>query len=127
MQGRTSKRCLLTNDHEKKEDDMPYQVENIEQHFRSKKRKEPFLAAQLAYVIAMTAKRDGNEKKVIEFGQECVRILNNLNLQTQDQCTPTHNIINGIPLPEILHAAVVCDRLKPFNISACEQAKPLQA
>lgn len=102
-------------------------IENIEQQFKSKKRKEPFLAAQLAYVIAMLAKKEDKKQKAIEFGQECVSVLNSLNLQTQDECTPTYNIINGIVLPDIFHPAVVCDRLKPLNISACEQAKPLQA
>lgn len=88
----------------------------IEKRFHKMKDKNPKKAAELAYVIAMNAKHNGNEQKAIEFGKECLRLLDIVGPQTMEECTPIFTTINGVALPEFLHQDVVKDRLSPLII-----------
>lgn len=89
-------------------------LRQIEKRFQKMKDKNPKKAAELAYVIAMNAKHVRNEQKAIEFGKECLRLLDIVNPQTMDECAPILTLINGVALPEFLHQDVVRDRLSPL-------------
>lgn len=92
------------------------EIKNIEQEFQNFKSTDPRKAAELAYVIAMIAKKDGGNKKAAEYGKESVGILNELNVQSYEDCATQYATVNGIALPELIHADVVRDRLSTIKL-----------
>jgi len=91
-------------------------LRQIEKRYNKMKGKNPKKAAELAYVIAMKSKRNGNSIKAVEFGKECLRLLDLTNPQTMDECAPIFTVVNGVALPEFLHQEVVRDRLSPLAL-----------
>lgn len=73
-------------------------------------------AAELAYVIAMSAKSAGDDEKAIEYGKESIRIFDKLNVQTMLECATRYVVVNGIGMPEFIHADVVRNRLAPLQL-----------
>lgn len=92
------------------------QISDIEKQYEEMKKDEPRKAAELAYVIAMLAKGNGENEKAIKFGKECISILDSLNVQTMEECATQLVVVNGISLPEFIHADVVRDRLSPLKL-----------
>jgi len=91
-------------------------ISQIEKRFNKIKATDLKRATEIAYVIAMNAKKVKNNSKAIEFGRECIRLLDSVNPQTMDECAPVFTIINGVALPEFLHQDVVRDRLSPLEL-----------
>lgn len=92
------------------------QIDNIENVFTQKKVDNPREAAELAYVIAMSAKATGNNDKAIQYGKESVELFDQLNVQTLEECATKFVVVNGVAMPELIHADVVRDRLSPLQI-----------
>jgi hypothetical protein len=92
------------------------QLENLENKFEEIRESEPRNAAEIAYVIAMIAKRKGDNKKATKFGKESVKLFDQLNLQTLDECAAVNTVINGVALPELIHSDVVRSRLLPLEV-----------
>ena len=92
------------------------QIDNIETVFAQKKIEDPRDAAELAYVIAMTAKNAGDNEKAIQYGKESVELFDRLNVQTLEECAAKYVVVNGIAMPELIHTDVVRDRLKPLHV-----------
>ena len=92
------------------------QIANIEQEFGKMKTEDPRKAAELAYVIAKTAKDAGDTEKAAQFGKESVALFDELNVQTQEECAARYVTVNGIALPDLIHSDVVRDRLKPIEV-----------
>jgi hypothetical protein len=92
------------------------QIDNIETVFAQKKNEDPRDAAELAYVIAMSAKNSGDNKKAIQYGRESIRLLDQVNVQTTEECATKYVVVNGIAMPELIHSDVVRDRLRPLQV-----------
>ena len=90
------------------------QIENIEQEFKKIKMQEPRRAAELAYVIAAIAKKEGNIDKALTYGKESVSLFDGLKIETQEECAAMFVTVNGIALPDLIHSDVVKDRLRPL-------------
>jgi len=91
-------------------------IQNIEQEFSRMKIENPRKAAELAYVIAKTAKNDGDAEKATQFEKESIMLFNELNVQAYEDCVAKYVTVNGIALPDLIHADVVRDRLKPIEV-----------
>lgn len=91
-------------------------IENIEDVYEKMKVSDPRKAAEIAYVIAMKAKAKGDNEKAIRFGKESVRILDELNVQTMEECATFYVVLNGIGLPEFIHSDMIRDRMKPLTL-----------
>ena len=91
-------------------------IENIEKEYEKLREDDPRSAAEIAYVIAKTAKDDGDNEKAIKFGKESIRIFDELDVQTMEQCAAKYVTVNGIALPELIHSDVVRDRLRPLPL-----------
>jgi len=92
------------------------QIANIEQEFGKMKIEDPRKAAELAYVIAKTAKDAGDNKRAAQFGKKSIALFDILNVQTQEECAAKYVTVNGIALPDLIHSDVVRDRLKPVEV-----------
>ena len=91
-------------------------IQNIEKEFDKMKDGDARRAAELAYVIAKIAKNNGDIKKATQFGKESVKIFDELNVQTLEECTAKYVTVNGIALPDIIHSDVIRNRLKPIEV-----------
>jgi len=92
------------------------EIQNIEQEFDKMKNEDARKAAELAYVIAKIAKNNGDTEKAAQFGKESIRLFDELDVQTQEECAAKYVTVNGIALPDLIHADVVRDRLKPIEV-----------
>ena len=92
------------------------EIKNIEQEFKNLKSASPRKAAELAYVIAMIAKKNGDNEKAIKYGRESIDIFNKLNVQSYEDCASQYVTVNNISLPELIHADVVKNRLLPIKL-----------
>lgn len=91
-------------------------ISNIEDVYEKMKVDDLRKAAEIAYVIAMIAKAAGNNEKAVKFGRDSVRIFDELNVQTMEECAAYYTVVNGISLPELIHSDVVKNRLLPLEI-----------
>jgi len=92
------------------------EIPNLENHYEETKEKDPRKAAELAYVIAMLAKKEGENEKAVRYGRESITLFDSLNVQTMDECTTRYVTVNGISLPDYIHSDVVRDRLSPLQL-----------
>lgn len=93
------------------------QNENLEKKFEDLKESEPRNAAEIAYVIAVIAMRNKDNKKATKYGKESIRLFDSLNPQTLEECAAVNTVINNVALPELIHSDVVRDRLKPLQLT----------
>lgn len=91
-------------------------IDNIEAVFEGMVTNEPRKAAELAYVIAITAKVAGNNDKAREYGKKAIELFDQLNVQSQDDCAAIYVVINDIALPDLIHQDVVRNSLSPLEI-----------
>lgn len=91
-------------------------IPNIEDVYEKMKVSDPRKAAEIAYVIAMKAKAEGDNDKAAKFGRESVRIFDELNVQTMEECASYYTVVNGISLPDLIHSDVVKNRLLPLEL-----------
>ena len=89
---------------------------NIEDVYEKMKMSDPRKAAEIAYVIAMKAKAEDKSDKATKFGRESVRLFDELNVQTMEECAAFYTVINGISLPDLIHSDVVKNRLLPLEL-----------
>ena len=92
------------------------EILDLEGYYKKVKKSNPRKAAELAYAIAMLAKKDGKNKKAAKYGKESILLFDSLNVQTIDECTSRYVTINGISLPDYIHSDVVRDRLLPIRL-----------
>ena len=92
------------------------QFESMEQEFQRMREEDLRRAAEIAFAIAMTAKSSGDIQKATEFGRQSVQLFDDLNVQNMDDCVARYQDINGIAIPDLIHADVVRDRLRPLVI-----------
>ena len=91
-------------------------ITDIENIFEDMRISDPRRAAELAYIVAMTAKANGDNDKAIKFGKMSVKIFDELNVQTMEECAARYTVVNGIALPDLIHSDVVRDRLSPLKL-----------
>lgn len=91
-------------------------IPNIENIYEEMKVSDPRKAAEIAYVIAMIAKAKGDGEKALKFGRESVKLLDELNVQTMEECATRYSVLNGIGLPEFIHSDMVRERMKPLTL-----------
>lgn len=92
------------------------EYEDVERSFERMKSNNPRKAAELAFAIATLAMNAGDIEKAKEFGRKSVALFEQANPQTRDECIAMHTEINGAPLPEMIHANVVRDRLRSLQL-----------
>jgi hypothetical protein len=91
-------------------------IPNIENVYEEMKLSDPRKAAEIAYVIAMIAKANGDNEKTLKFSRESVKLLDELNVQTMEECATHYSVLNGIGLPEFIHSDMVRERMKPLTL-----------
>lgn len=89
------------------------EFENLKKVFLQQKEENPRLAAEVAYAIAAIAKRKGKNDEAVKFGNESMRLLDEINGQTQVECATHHVFINGVFMPEFIHSGVVRKLIEP--------------
>lgn len=67
--------------------------------------------AELAYALAMIAKRIGEHDLKEYYGSKSVEIYKILDVQTIDDARPYHTRIKDVEIPDLMHEGVVIDRL----------------
>ena len=80
------------------------------------KETEPRKAAEIAYVLARLSLDAGDGDQATKFGQESIRLLDQCEMQTTEQCAAHYVTLAGIALPSYFHQDVVRDRLKSLNL-----------
>lgn len=61
-------------------------IPSIEDVYEKMKTDDPRKAAEIAFVIAMKAKADGDEEKAVRFAKESISFFDKLNAQTVEEC-----------------------------------------
>lgn len=113
---RADERVMFNKPRKEKKEDCMLQIDNIEAVFAQKKISDPRDAAELAYIIAMSAKAAGEDEKAVQYGKESVELFDKVNVQTLEECASRYVVVNGIAMPELIHADVVRDRLSPLQV-----------
>ena len=67
--------------------------------------------AELAYALAMIAKKMGEHELKEYYGGKSVEIYKILDVQTIDDARPYHTRIKDVEIPDLMHEGVVIDRL----------------
>ena len=83
--------------------------QELEKKFEELREKDPRLAAEYAYVLAV-------KNKSRYYAQECLRIFKELNIQTLKDSASRLNVVEGVCLPEYIHEGVVRARFKEMGI-----------
>ena len=68
-------------------------------------------AAELAYVLAVIHKKEGNIKDARKYARQSIELFEGLDIQTLDDAASLYTVLNGIALPDLIHEGVVRDRL----------------
>lgn len=113
---RADEQVMFNKPQKKKKEINMVQIDNIETVFVQKKVDDPREAAELAYIIAMSAKAAGNNDKAVQYGKESVELFDQLNIQTLKECATKFVVVNGVAMPELIHADVVRNRLHPLQL-----------
>lgn len=92
------------------------EINNIEQEFEQMKSADPRKAAELAYVIAMLAKKSGDTEKAKAYATESIQLFDTLSTNTLEECAAQYVTVNNIAIPDIIHSDVVRDRLLPITL-----------
>ncbi len=67
--------------------------------------------AELAYALAMMAKRMGEHGLKEYYGNKSVEIYKVLDVKTIDDACPYHRRVKDVEIPDLMHEGVVIDRL----------------
>lgn len=84
--------------------------QNLEAEFERLRVGDKRLAGEVAYVLAVKSHEAGDRRKTIYYARECIRIFNELDIQTLEDAAARLNVVAGVCLPELIHARVVLDR-----------------
>ena len=88
----------------------------LEKNLAELREVNPRKAAEIAYVLARIHLKDGDTDKAERFGRESIRLFDQCEMKTLEDCAARFVTLAGIALPELIHQAVVRDRLKPLKL-----------
>ena len=80
-------------------------------------RKGKKLAGEYAYVLAVIYHQNSDTEKSRYYAQECLKIFEELNIQTLEDAASRLNVVNGICLPEYIHEGVVRERFFKMGLA----------
>lgn len=91
----------------------------LETAFSDLKEKDKRLAAEISYVLAVKAHKNGEAKKSQFYAAECVKMFDELDpeIKTLEDAASHLNVVDGVVLPEFIHAKVVKERFQKMGIS----------
>jgi len=88
----------------------------LEQTLDSMREVDPRNAAEHAYVLAQLYKKDGDDGKAVQFGQEAIELFDKCQMDTAEECSARNVVIEGVTLPDLIHQGVVRSRLQPLTL-----------
>ena len=88
----------------------------LEKTLESLRGVDPRNAAEHAYALATLYHRDGGIEEATRFGREAILLFDRCQMQSLDDCAARNTIIEGIPMPDLIHQDVVRDRLKSLKL-----------
>ncbi|NTU66984.1 MAG: hypothetical protein HGB08_03610 [Candidatus Moranbacteria bacterium] len=88
------------------------QIDDIESAYENALVTDPRDAAELAYVIAMQSMNSGDTGKAEAYAQKCLELFERLDPQTIEECAARNVVVNGIALPDLIHADLVRERFE---------------
>lgn len=90
-------------------------LNNLESEFHRLQEEDKRLAGEVAYVLAVKAKRAREEEKCRYYAEKCVRIFHELNIQTLEGCRLGIKV-DDVFLPGCIHEGVVKARFQELDI-----------
>lgn len=88
----------------------------LETTFAILKESDPRNAAEHAYALAVLYQRQGNLDEAVRFGREAITLLGQCPTDTLNECAARNTILEGVAIPDILHEAVIRDRLQSLAL-----------
>lgn len=92
------------------------ELEDAKKKFEELKGKNPRLAGEYAYVLAVACHRRGNGEKSRYYARECQTIFSKLNIQDINDAVSRLNIVCDVCLPALIHEGVVEQRFREIGI-----------
>lgn len=84
---------------------------DLESTFDILKKRDRRRAAEVAYVLAVLAKRREDFAEAKSFANESIKIFESLKTESLEDCVARFHILNEVCLPDYIHEDVVKDRL----------------
>jgi hypothetical protein len=72
--------------------------------------------AEALFALAIITARSGYLRAAKGFAEECVLLLQQIGMDTREDCATHATHVQGVLLPEFLHTEVVHDRLRAYNV-----------
>jgi len=85
---------------------------DLEGTYKRLKATDPRRAAEVAYVIAVISKRQGDFARAKQFAKESIQLFESVNIQTLEEAAARYLELNGVFLPHYIHENVVRDIFK---------------
>lgn len=73
-------------------------------------------AAEVAYALAELYLREGDTEKATQFGSKSIRLFEECEMNTQEDCAAINMNIGGVIIPSLIHQDVVRSRFKVLGI-----------
>jgi len=80
------------------------------------KESEPRRAAEVAYALAQIHLQARNRELAAQFGKESIALFDRCKMETEEDCASRFVTLEGVAFPDLIHQAVVRDRLQPLQI-----------
>ncbi|MCK4351808.1 hypothetical protein KAW65_00180 [candidate division WOR-3 bacterium] len=108
---------LWFKDEEKqKGEEMDIENRDLEEVFKELKGTDKRKAAEVAYVLAILKKEQGDIEKARSYGEESINLFKQVNVQSFEDAAARYVVLKGVALPSYIHENVVRDRLSKLRI-----------
>ena len=77
---------------------------------------EPRRAAEVAYALAQTYRRLGNNELAVQYGRKSLALFDKCRMETEEDCACRFITLGDIALPDLIHQGVVRERLQPLQV-----------
>ena len=69
-------------------------------------------SAEVAFVLAVIARQRGDVAEARRYAEESIQLFEGLSVESLEDCAACYTTIEGIAVPDLIHADVVRDRFK---------------